>query len=59
MWEQFYEFLNFLNRKINKYPFDLEHTIEMDLDLYKFCREIGFVSENGIFKFKNVTFILG
>ena len=59
MWEQFYEFLNFLDRKINKYPFDLHHTIEMDLDLYKFCREIGFMPENGIFKFKNVTFVLG
>ena len=48
----------FLDKKIQRYPFDLHHTIEMDLDLYKFGREVGFVSENGIIKFKGVTFVL-
>ena len=30
----------------------------MDLDLYKFGREAGFVTENEIIKFKGVTFVL-
>ena len=30
----------------------------MDLDLYKFDREAGFAPENGIIKFKGVTFVL-
>lgn len=51
--------MNFLDRKIQRYPFDLHHTIEMDLDLYNFGREVGFVPENGIIKFKGVTFVLG
>lgn len=50
--------MNFLDKKIKRYPFDLHHTIEMDLDLYKFGRELGFVPENGIIKFKGVTFVL-
>jgi len=54
-----YDFMNFLDRKIHQYPFDLHHTIEMDLDLYNFVREVGFVPENGIIKFKGVTFVLG
>ena len=59
MWEKLYDFMNFLDRKIQKYPFDLHHTIEMDLDLYNFGRKVGFVPENGIIKFKGVTFVLG
>jgi hypothetical protein len=59
MWEKLYDFMNFLDRKIQRYPFDLHHTIEMDLDLYNFGREVGFVPENGIIKFKGVTFVLG
>ena len=55
MWEKLYDFMNFLDRKIQRYP----HTIEMDLDLYNFGREVGFVPENGIIKFKGVTFVLG
>ena len=59
MWEKLYDFMSFLDRKIQRYPFDLHHTIEMDLDLYNFGREVGFVPENGIIKFKGVTFVLG
>ena len=59
MWEKFYDFLNFLNRKIEKYPEDDYFTIEMDLDLYQFCREINFISDNGFFKFRNKSFGLG
>ena len=59
MWEKLYDFMNFLDKKIQRYPFDLHHTIEMDLDLYNFGREVGFVPENGIIKFKGVTFVLG
>ena len=59
MWEKLYDFMNFLDKKIQRYPFDLHHTIEMDLDLYKFGRDVGFVPENGIIKFKGVTFVLG
>lgn len=59
MWEKLYEFMNFLDRKIQKYPFDKHFTVEMNLDLYNFGREVGFVPENGIIKFKEVTFVLG
>ena len=59
MWEKLYDFMNFLDKKIQRYPFDLNHTIELDLDLYNFGREVGFVPENGIIKFKGVTFVLG
>ena len=51
--------MNLLDKKIQRYPFDLHHTIEMDLDLYNFGRDVGFVPENGIIKFKGVTFVLG
>ena len=59
MCEKLYDFMNFLDRKIHQYPFDMHHTVEMDLDLYKFGREVGFIPESGIFKFKGVTFVLG
>jgi len=59
MWERFYDFLEFLTNKTKRYPFDLHFTIEMDQDLYNFTREIGFMPENGIFKFKGATFVLG
>lgn len=59
MWEKFYDFLDFLTNKTKRYPFDLHFTIEMDQDLYDFTREIGFMAENGIFKFKGATFVLG
>ena len=59
MWEEFYDFLEFLINKTKRYPFDLHFTIEMDQDLYDFTREIGFMPENGIFKFKGATFVLG
>ena len=35
--------MNFLDKNIQRYPFDLHHTIEMDL--YKFGREVVFVPE--------------
>ena len=50
--------MNFLDKKIKRYPFDLHHTIEMDLDLYIFGRELGFAPENEIIKFRGVTFVL-
>ena len=59
MWEKFYEFLKFLDRKIEKNPEDFYFTIEMDLDLYKFCRDINFIPENGFFNFKGKSFGLG
>lgn len=59
MWEEFYDFLEFLTYKTKRYPFDLYFTIEMDKDLYNFTRDIGFMPENGIFKFKGTTFVLG
>lgn len=59
MWEKLYDFMNFLDRKIQKYPLDSHFTVEMDLDVYNFGREIGFIPESGIFKFKGVTFVLG
>ena len=59
MWEEFYDFLEFLTNKTKRYPFDLHFTIEMGQDLYDFTREIGFMPENGIFKFKGATFVLG
>ena len=59
MWEEFYDFLEFFFFFFKRYPFDLHHTIEMEQDLYDFTREIGFMPENGIFKFKGATFVLG
>ena len=59
MWERLYAFMNFLNLKVERYP-EIEYfTIEMDVDLYQFCNDIKFIPDNGIFKFKNKTFILG
>lgn len=59
MWERLYKFMDFLNRKIEKYPNENYFTIEMDVDLYHFANKIGFIPDNGIFKFKNRSFGLG
>ncbi len=59
MWERFYDFLNHLNRMIENYPSIAHFTIEMDQDLHDFTREIGFMPEDGIFRFKDTSFTLG
>lgn len=59
MWEKFYEFLSFLDRKIEKNPKDFYFTIEMEQDLYDFCMSINFISETGFFNFKGKSFGLG
>ena len=46
----------FLDKKIQKYPNETYFTVEMDLDLYKFGIEVGFIPENGIIKFKGKIF---
>ena len=59
MWEKLYEYMNFLNRKIEKYPNETHFTVEMDLDLYKFASEVHFVSNDGYINFKGKIFCLG
>ena len=59
MFERLYKFMDFLHRKIDKYPEEKYFIIEMDIDLYHFCVEIGFIPEDGIFKFEDKTFVLG
>lgn len=56
MWYELYKYCDFLNKKIEKYPNENHFTIEMNLDLYKFAREINFVSENGYINFRGKTF---
>ena len=53
MWDKLYLYMKFLDRK--------QHgdSIEMDQDFYDFCREIGFVTEDGKVQFMNKTFLLG
>jgi len=58
MWEQLFEFMGFLCRKIASNPKEMHFDIEMDIDLYKFCNQIGFITDDGIFKFKGRTFVL-
>lgn len=59
MWEELYKFMKFLNSKIERYPKEEGFTIEMEQPLFDFCREIGFIPENGIFKFNGKFFVLG
>ena len=59
MWERFYDFLEHLNCTIKMHPNYNHFTIEMKQDLFNFTRKIEFIPENGIFKFKGATFVLG
>lgn len=59
MLEELFDFLNFLDRKCKKYPEEQCYTIEMDVDLYRKLSKGDLIPENGIFKFKNKTFVLG
>ena len=59
MWEEFYKFLQFLDRKKNLYPDENHFTIEMTQKMFSFAREIGFVSEDGYIRFNGCTFCLG
>ena len=54
MWERFYQFMHRVNRTIEMHPNDLE----MDVDLYKFANKIGFISDKGMFKFRDRSFSL-
>lgn len=58
MLERLYEFLNFLHNKVEKYPDEKHFTIEMEQDLFDFCRETDLIPANGIFKFEGKTFVL-
>ena len=59
MWERLYVFMDSLKNKIEKYPLEKMFTIEMDVDLFKFCNRIGFIPECGIFNFQGRAFVLG
>ena len=59
MWERLYKFMDFLNRKIEKYPNENYFTVEMDVDLYHFANQIGFISDEGWFTFQGKKFGLG
>ena len=59
MWYELYKYCDFLNKKIEKYPNEMSFTVEMDLDLYKFAKEVNFVSENGYMVFRGRVFGLG
>ena len=56
MWYELYKYMGHLQRLIDKNPQEKHFTVEMDLDLYKFAREINFVSENGYINFRGKTF---
>ena len=56
MWWELYKYCEYLNKKIENTPWENHFTIEMDLDLYKFAREINFVSEKGYIYFRGKTF---
>lgn len=58
MWEKLYNFMDFLDRKISKNPNKYHFEIEMDVNLYHFANEIGFIPSNGMFKFGGRTFTL-
>lgn len=58
MWERLYEFMKRLNRMIERYPLENNFEIEMDVDLFEFCNKIGFIPDNGYFKFQGRTFVL-
>ena len=53
MWEELYKYMKFLESAEN------HRAIEMTQELYDFCREIGFVTEDGYVKFQGKTFCLG
>jgi hypothetical protein len=59
MWERFYNFLEHLDRTIKMHPNYNHFTIEMEQDLFNFTKKIGFMPENGIFKFNGASFTLG
>lgn len=58
MWYELYQFMDFLNRKIEKYPNENYFTVEMNQDLYDFGKNVHFIS-NGYISFKDKTFVLG
>ena len=58
MWERLYKFMDFLKLKIARYPLEKHFEIEMDVDLFEFCNKIGFIPDNGYFKFQGRTFVL-
>ena len=59
MWERLYQFMHRVNRMIELHPNEKHFTVEMDVDLYHFANKIGFIPDNGIFKFRDCSFILG
>ena len=58
MWERFYQFMHRVNRMIEMYPNEKHFDLEMDVDLYHFANKIGFISDKGMFKFKDRSFAL-
>lgn len=52
MWDKLYLYMKFLDRKEGG-------AIEMEQDFYNFCREIGFVTEDGKVKLMGKAFLLG
>ena len=59
MWYELYKYCDFLNKKIERYPDEKHFTVEMDLDLYRFAKEVHFVTDDGYINFRGKTFCLG
>ena len=58
MWEKLYDFMNHLDRMILLHPNEKHFDLEMDVNLYRFANKIGFIPDNGMFKFEGRTFAL-